>query len=65
MLALIILGIMIGLAVIVLIGTRNANSTRQSKQAPKTIPCPNCGSPATVKGDQWECGWCGDYGTLR
>ena len=65
MLALIILGIMIGLAIIVLIGTRNANSTNQSKQAPKTIRCPNCGSPATVKGDQWECGWCGDYGTLR
>ena len=54
MLALIILGIMIGLAVIVLIGTRNANSTNQSKQAPKTIRCPNCGSPAAVKGDQWD-----------
>lgn len=30
-----------------------------------TIRCPNCGSPAHVRGDQWECGWCGDSGFIR
>ena len=30
-----------------------------------TIRCPNCGSPAKINGNQWECGWCGDYGNLR
>ena len=29
-----------------------------------TIRCPHCGSPAMVRGRQWECGWCGDYGWL-
>lgn len=26
--------------------------------------CPHCGSPISVKGDRWECGWCGDHGDL-
>ena len=30
-----------------------------------TIRCPNCGSPATVTGIQWQCGWCGNYGSLK
>ncbi len=28
------------------------------------IQCPHCGSPVMVRGNQWECGWCGDFGTL-
>lgn len=32
---------------------------------PRTIRCPNCGAQATVQGNQWECGWCGNYGNLR
>ena len=32
---------------------------------PRTIRCPNCGAQATVRGNQWECGWCGNYGRLR
>lgn len=28
------------------------------------IRCPHCGSPAMVRGRQWECGWCGDSGWL-
>lgn len=28
------------------------------------IRCPHCGSPVTVRGNQWECGWCGDSGAL-
>lgn len=35
------------------------------KQMPTTIRCPNCGSPATVRGNSWECGWCGDFGNFR
>ena len=30
-----------------------------------TIRCPTCGSPAEVRGDTWECGYCGDTGRLR
>lgn len=26
--------------------------------------CPWCGSPVTVRGHRWECGWCGDFGDL-
>lgn len=24
--------------------------------------CPWCGAPVMVRGTQWECGWCGDFG---
>lgn len=27
-----------------------------------TIRCPHCGSPVKVRGNCWECGWCGDFG---
>ena len=29
-----------------------------------TMRCPTCGADATVHGDQWECGWCGDCGVF-
>lgn len=29
-----------------------------------SIRCPWCGSPVTVRGSRWECGWCGDCGDL-
>ena len=28
-----------------------------------TIRCPHCGSPVMVRGNHWECGWCGDFGS--
>lgn len=28
------------------------------------IRCPHCGSPVMVRGNRWECGWCGDFGDL-
>lgn len=28
-----------------------------------TIHCPHCGSPVMVRGNRWECGWCGDFGS--
>ena len=28
-----------------------------------TIRCPHCGSPVMIRGNRWECGWCGDFGS--
>ena len=28
-----------------------------------TVRCPHCGSPVMVRGNRWECGWCGDFGS--
>ena len=28
------------------------------------IRCPYCGSPVMIRGSQWECGWCGDFGSI-
>ena len=66
MLAIIILGIVILLVIVASVGSRNSNtSNHNTTTTSKTIRCPNCGSQAAVKGDHWECGWCGDYGSLR
>lgn len=29
-----------------------------------TIRCPHCSSPVMVRGNRWECGWCGDFGSI-
>ena len=29
-----------------------------------TIRCPHCGSPVMIRGNRWECGWCGDFGDI-
>lgn len=29
-----------------------------------TLRCPHCGSPVMVRGSRWECGWCGDFGSI-
>ena len=29
-----------------------------------TIHCPHCGSPVMVRGNRWECGYCGDFGEI-
>ena len=65
MLAILILGIVAVLVIIARVGSRNSNASNHSITTSKTIRCPNCGSQATVKGDHWECGRCGDYGSLR
>lgn len=28
------------------------------------IRCPTCGDPVMIRGNRWECGWCGDFGSL-
>ena len=30
----------------------------------EVIRCPWCGSPVKVRGNRWECGWCGDSGGI-
>ena len=35
-----------------------------TRPAIRTFRCPNCGAEARVRGDQWECGFCGDFGRL-
>ena len=27
--------------------------------------CPWCGSSVMIRGSSWECGWCGDFGSLQ
>ena len=29
-----------------------------------TFRCPHCGSPVMIRGNRWECGWCGDFGAI-
>lgn len=29
-----------------------------------TIRCPHCDSPVMVRGNRWECGYCGDFGEI-
>ena len=40
-------------------------SSDAGKPKVKTMRCPNCGETATVHGDTWECGWCGDHGFIK
>lgn len=42
---------------------RGATGKRTIRQQ-ETICCPNCGSPVMVRGNRWECGYCGDFGDL-
>lgn len=28
------------------------------------IRCPHCGSPVRIRGNRWECGYCGDFGSI-
>ena len=28
------------------------------------IRCPHCGSPIRIRGQRWDCTWCGDFGSL-
>lgn len=41
-----------------------ANGWKSERNEVDWVRCPWCGSPATVKGRRWECGWCGDCGSL-
>ena len=42
-----------------------ALSSDTGKHTIRTMRCPNCGETATVHGNTWECGWCGDHGFIK
>ena len=47
-----------------MLGKDDAPSTPAPPAVSGTMRCPTCGADATVHGDQWECGWCGDCGVI-
>lgn len=47
-----------------MLGKDDAPSTPALPVVSGTMRCPTCGADATVHGDQWECGWCGDCGVF-
>ena len=42
--------------------TRKTARYNSNEKREISMNCPNCGSPVTVQGNHWECGWCGDFG---
>lgn len=57
-----VLGVIFVLALTVINGlSQDSHSDYRNK---KQKCCPHCGSPVTIKGNRWECGWCGDHGDL-
>ena len=43
---------------------RRRRNCSRGIQPQETICCPNCGSPVSLRGDRWECGYCGDFGGI-
>ena len=61
------MGIIIAAVVIlgiVIIYIANNKDLKRSRENYTTMRCPNCGAEARVRGDQWECTWCGDFGRI-
>jgi len=60
--------ILVIIVVIVLCVTKKSDTSVQpSPNHTARVPvcpsrCPNCGSAVRQRGNQWECGWCGDFG---
>ena len=52
-------------ALTVIVFGKKAGKGESTSHAPHTITirCPNCGSPADLRGDHWECPYCGDSGS--
>ena len=42
--------------------TRETARYNSNEKQENSMNCPNCGSPVTVQGNHWECGWCRDFG---
>lgn len=58
-----ILYVLILMVVSVLRG--GSSSGGNSGPPPRSAPrCPHCGGSVTIRGQRWECGWCGDCGDL-
>ena len=61
---LIVVGILIAVQICKSDETSQNNMDSEAEQEEETFTCPTCGSPATIRGSQWECGYCGDTGTI-
>ena len=62
------MGIIIAAVVIlgiVIIYIANNKDLKRSRENYTTMRCPTCGAEARVRGDQWECTWCGDFGRIN
>lgn len=57
-----VLGVIFVLALTVINGLSQDSHSDYRHQKQKR--CPHCGSPVSIKGNRWECGWCGDHGDL-
>ena len=59
-----ILGAAAVLGLVIFASLKAAGSKRGTAEQVKvtSIRCPTCGADATVHGNTWECGWCGDFG---
>ena len=44
--------------------TNNRSSGKEQTMSKTKKRCPNCGSPVIIKGDRFECGWCGNFGKV-
>ena len=52
-------------AVVILFWVGKANKGKTVRSMPcKTMRCPSCGSTADVRGEHWECPYCGDSGSV-
>ena len=50
---------------VILFAAGKAQKGKSANPAPrKTMRCPSCGSTADVRGDHWECPYCGDSGSV-
>ena len=58
--------ILLPLIIVITFSAGNKPSSSDTGKHPiRTMRCPNCGETATVHGNTWECGWCGDHGFIK
>lgn len=56
--------LIVAVVAVTLLIAGKANKGKSANPAPrKTMRCPSCGSTADVRGEHWECPYCGDSGS--
>ena len=58
-----VFGFAVAVVILFLVGKANKGKTVRSMPC-KTMRCPSCGSTADVRGEHWECPYCGDSGRV-
>ncbi len=57
--------ILFGAVAVVLLIAGKADKGKTIRSMPcRTMRCPSCGSTADVRGEHWECPYCGDSGSV-